>query len=54
VIIVTTADRVDAINHRPWAPATVVVDDGYVGRHRKPAIRWFSLRRMFYVARHAR
>jgi hypothetical protein len=50
----TTADRVDPIRYRPWAPTSVVVpDDQYVGKHRKPGGRSFSLRRMLYVARHA-
>jgi hypothetical protein len=51
VIIVTTADRVDPVSYRSWAP-TVVADEVYVGKHRRPGSKTFSLHRMFYTARH--
>ncbi|MDT4891107.1 MAG: hypothetical protein QOE97_142 [Pseudonocardiales bacterium] len=48
----TTADRVDAIKYRSWVPGTVVLDDEYIGKHRRPGFRLFSLRAMLHVARH--
>jgi hypothetical protein len=51
VIVVTTADRVDPVGYRTWTP-TVVADDDYVGRHRRPGGKSFSLHRLFYSARH--
>ena len=51
----TTVDRVKPILQRPWTPASVALSgDEYVGKHRKPGHRTFSLRRAFYLARHAR
>ncbi|MEP7020259.1 MAG: hypothetical protein ABI808_06380 [Pseudonocardiales bacterium] len=48
----TTADRIDPI-YRSWAPTVVVADqDEYLGKHRRPGMRTFSLYRMFYSARH--
>ncbi|MDQ2748121.1 MAG: hypothetical protein M3Y44_01080 [Actinomycetota bacterium] len=48
----TTADRIDPI-YRAWAPTVVVAGEGtYLGKHRRPGARTFSLRRMFYIARH--
>jgi hypothetical protein len=58
VINVTTADRIDPAGYRAWAPPAVAVgdaaEDEYVGKHRRPGGRGFSLRRMFYAARHLR
>jgi hypothetical protein len=52
VVHVTTADRIDPV-HRAWAPTVVVADEEqYLGKHRRPGARRFSLRRMFYAARH--
>lgn len=51
----TTVDRVKPILQRPWTPTSVVVsDDDYVGKHRKPGLRSFSVRRLLYLARHCR
>jgi hypothetical protein len=53
VIIVTTADRIDQVGYRAWAVPVVIVDDrDYVGQHRQPGRRSFSLHRMFYSAQH--
>jgi hypothetical protein len=52
VITVTTADRIDPV-YRAWAPTVVVADPGeYLGKHRRPGARTFSLHRMLYSARH--
>lgn len=52
-MIVTTADRIDQIGYRSWAPSVAVADeDSYVGRHRQPGRHSFTLHRMFYAARH--
>ena len=37
-----------------WTPGVGFVADEYAGRHRRPERRVFSLRRLFYVARHRR
>jgi len=50
----TTADRIDPIGYRAWAQPVVVADkDKYVGTHRRPGGRLFSLHALFYAARHA-
>jgi len=50
VIIMTTADRID---YRGWAPPVVAADEEtYVGKHRRPGSKSFSLHRIFYTARH--
>jgi hypothetical protein len=52
---VTTADRIDPVGYRSWAAPVVIVDDDakdYVGQHRQPGRRSFSLHRMFYSAQH--
>jgi hypothetical protein len=61
VINVTTADRIDPVGYRAWAPpagatdgATDGVDSDYIGKHRRPGGRSLSLHRMFYTARHLR
>ncbi len=50
-----TLDRIEA-TFTPWTPSAsglgVAEDEDYVGRHRKLVGRVFSLRRMFYSARH--
>ncbi|MDT4924765.1 MAG: hypothetical protein QOG01_2478 [Pseudonocardiales bacterium] len=49
-----TLDRVEP-KFATWTPSTaglVTDDEEYVGRHRKPHGRSFSLLRMFYSARH--
>ena len=52
-----TLDRIEPA-YTAWSPAAsglgVTDDDEYVGRHRKPAARALSVRRLFYVARHRR
>lgn len=47
----TTADRIDPVGYRAWAPVSVA-DKDYIGKHRRPGIRTLSLHRMFYTARH--
>jgi hypothetical protein len=56
VIIVTTADRVDSITYRSWAPTAVIAgeNEDYVGRHRTTGRRAMSMRAMFHIARHRR
>jgi hypothetical protein len=53
-----TLDRVEPA-YKPWTPSSagfqtgaVTDDDEYVGRHRRPGVRIFSLARMFYTPRH--
>lgn len=50
----TTADRVDPVGYRSWAPPATLPEQGaYTGRHRGIGRRsWFAVRRMFYAARH--
>jgi hypothetical protein len=63
--MVTTAHRVGEEIHRAWhralAPVRVPTrlpagarTDRYVGKHRQPTSRRFSLRALFYFARHRR
>jgi hypothetical protein len=52
VFIVTTADRVDSVGYRAWAPPVAIPDDDYVGKHRGAGGKSLSLHRMFYRARH--
>jgi hypothetical protein len=58
-LLVAIADRYTTAGYRPWrpnaqpaAPSAGVTDDSYVGKHRKPEPRGFSLFRMFYKPRH--
>jgi hypothetical protein len=54
VIAVATLERVEPA-YTPWTPSAAGLateEDDYVGRHRKPGLRSFSLSRMFYVPRH--
>jgi hypothetical protein len=54
VIILTTADRIDPVGYHPWtSPVVVAEQKQYVGKHRRPGSKSFSLRRMCYLARHA-
>jgi hypothetical protein len=49
-----TLDRIEPA-YKPWTPSTAGLatdDEEYVGRHRKPGGRSFSLMRMFYVPKH--
>ena len=53
-----TLDRIEPA-YKPWTPSSAGFDTGtaieneeYVGRHRKPGGRRFSLSSMFYVPRH--
>jgi hypothetical protein len=49
-----TLERIEPA-YTPWSPtaAGLVTDEGeYVGRHRKPGVRGFSLLRMFYAPKH--
>lgn len=50
-----TIDRIDPA-YPAWTPSAAGLatdNEGYVGRHRKlGAFRGFSLRKLFYVARH--
>ena len=50
----TTADRIDPLGYRSWAPAqsAVLDEQTYTGKHRRPGIRSFSPLRMFYSPRH--
>lgn len=54
----TTADRIDPVGYRAWAPPADAIDsatdEDYVGKHRRPGGRSLSLRRIFYTARHLR
>ena len=52
----TTADpiSVGSWSAQPEISVPGVDADEYVGRHRKPGLRPFTLRRLFYVARHRR
>jgi hypothetical protein len=55
VIVVTTADRVDSLLDHAWAPETVAAAGAYTGRHRLAGFRVaFTVRRMFYIAKHRR
>jgi hypothetical protein len=59
VIDVATLDRVEPA-YTPWTPSSAGIgttDEEYNGRHRRlndTRGRVFSLRRLFYVARHRR
>ena len=49
-----TLDRIDPA-YKPWTPSTsglITEDETYVGKHRKPSGRSFSLTRMFYSPKH--
>jgi len=50
-----TLDRIEPA-YTAWSPSSagigVTEDDEYIGRHRTPTGRGFSLHRMFYSARH--
>ena len=48
-----TLDRIEPA-YPPWTPSSagIGVAEEYVGRHRRVTRRMFSLRRLFYVARH--
>ena len=49
-----TLDRIEP-GYTPWTPSSAgigIAEEEYVGRHRRVARRMFSLRRLFYVARH--
>jgi hypothetical protein len=52
VFIVTTADRVDPVGYRAWAPPMAIAEGEYAGKHRRSGGKTFSLHRMFYTARH--
>jgi hypothetical protein len=65
VIQVTTADRVDREIYRAWnrrltpvrlraQPHAGARTATYIGKHRRPTSRLFSLRALFYFARHRR
>ncbi len=53
----TTLDRIEPA-YTPWTPSAsgigMDVDVRYAGRHRAQGRRVFSLRRLFYLARHRR
>jgi hypothetical protein len=49
---VATAHRVERARGWSAPPRTAFPAEEYVGRHRAPKARAFSLRRLFYVARH--
>jgi hypothetical protein len=60
VIDVATLDRIEPA-YTPWTPSAAGIgtaeDEEYLGRHRRlsgGSGRVFSLRRLFYVARHRR
>jgi hypothetical protein len=50
-----TIERIDPA-YTAWTPSAaglVTEDEGYIGRHRAPDLaRHFSLRQLFYTARH--
>jgi hypothetical protein len=49
-----TLERIEPA-YTPWTPSSaglVTDDEDYIGRHRKPGSRGFSLTRMFYTAKH--
>jgi hypothetical protein len=49
-----TLDRIEPA-FTPWTPSAAGLtteDEDYVGRHRRPSNRVFSLMRMFYTPRH--
>ena len=49
-----TLDRIEP-TYTPWTPSTsglITEDEEYVGKHRKPGGRSFSLSRMFYMPKH--
>jgi hypothetical protein len=48
-----TLDRIEP-TYTPWTPSTsgLITDEEYVGKHRRPGGRGFSLTRMFYVPKH--
>ena len=51
-----TIDRIEPA-YTPWTPSESgigTVADEYVGRHRGALTRRFSLRQLFYLARHRR
>jgi hypothetical protein len=51
---VATLERIEPA-YTPWTPSSAGLatdEEEYIGRHRKPGGRMFSLTRMFYSARH--
>jgi hypothetical protein len=51
---VATLDRIEPA-YTAWSPSKAgiaVVDEDYVGRHRRRSMRRLSLMRMFYTPRH--
>jgi hypothetical protein len=53
-----TLERIEPA-YKPWTPSSAgfqsgAVTDGeeYVGKHRRPGVRGFSLVRMFYTPKH--
>jgi len=49
---VTTADRIQSLGYRVWAPTSAATDTRYVGKHRTFGRAALSLQRLLYVARH--
>ena len=50
----TTLDRIEPA-YTPWTPSAAGLateEEEYVGKHRKPNGRSFSLTRMFYTPKH--
>jgi len=48
-----TLDRIETFT--PWTPSASgigVIDDEYIGKHRKPGAQRRSLLRYFYIGRH--
>jgi hypothetical protein len=54
VSAVASAHRAEPVRLRSAPLRAAVPVDEYVGRHRRSQPRAFSLRRLFYVARHRR
>jgi len=53
---VATLDRIEPA-YTPWTPSAAGIateDEEYVGKHRKPGMRWFAIFAMFYSAKHRR
>jgi hypothetical protein len=51
-----TLDRIEQ-TYTPWTPSAAgigIVDEEYVGKHRKPGMRRLSMLAMFYSAKHRR
>jgi hypothetical protein len=51
-----TLDRIQPA-YTPWTPSSAglaLEDEDYIGKHRRPGLRWFSMVAMFYSPKHRR